>query len=320
MFTKLFLTGFLRSSATWLQLAAFRLARAAERLLPRPLLSLALWPAASAWAVLDWDKIRQAMAARDRFPKAWRPDWFPFFLRQSIGFAHSRLVYLWPDHLPEKRWLRRCRLKGNFNLQELRDGAQPIIFASLHFGPYRTLPYWLRAHDIVTTALVGRPISAQGAVLDALSAPAEIPPLAAVNSIASLRRSLGPGRRLLIFTDVPRGRQVEVPLGKQTFSMATGAIRLAAATGAKLIPCLIVENGIWNFAIHFGTAVPPSLLERRGEGEAASHLLGEWLYVISHYPAQCRHRFLTSITPAPVDPPQDGARLWLELPETAGAR
>ncbi|MEO7167849.1 MAG: hypothetical protein ABI016_12550 [Chthoniobacterales bacterium] len=307
------------TGTTWAGLAAFRLVRMFEQLLPRGLLTLALLPAALVWAVLDWPKSRQAIAGLDRLPGAWRPNRLRFFVRQTIGFAHSRLVYLWPDRMSKRRWIKRCRLKGDFDLSELQEGEQPIIFASIHFGPFRTLPYWLRAHGIVTSAVVGRPISPQGLVLDRLSVPVEIPPLEVVTNIGNLRRSIGPGRRLLIFTDVARGRRVEVPLGEQTFSMATGAIRLAVATGAKLIPCLIVENGVWNFAIHFGPAVPADLLRKGGDAApAASHLLREWLYVVRHFPVQSRYRFLSSISPAPAGQTPSGDGLWLDWRGASG--
>ena len=80
-----------------------------------------------------------------------------------------------------------------------------------------------------------------------------------VNEMSRVRQFLGAGQRLLIMVDVDRGKQIHVPFENHSFRMATGAIRLAALTGAELIPCVIVETGSWKFAIYFGTPSAPKL-------------------------------------------------------------
>ncbi len=278
--------------------AGFRLVRLAERMLPVRVLSLVLWPAAALWALIEAKKHRNAMAAWSQFPPAWQPRRGLFFLRQTLGFSHAQFVFLWPDQLPRARWIKRCRLQGNFDLEEFRTPQRPIVFISMHFGPFELLGYWLRAHGIPVTTLVGRPISANFARLLALSAPVHVPGAVTLTDMRRLRDAVGRKGRVLIFGDVDRGKQIQVPFEGHSFRMATGPIRLAAVTGAELIPCLIVETVPWEFVIHFGSPVPQRYLGRTLDAKAAArHLLEEGLPVLNRYPSQSRHRFLSCITP-----------------------
>ncbi len=276
----------------------FRLVRLAERMLPVRVLSLVLWPAAAVWALIEAKRHRNAMAAWSQFPPAWQPRRGMFFLRQTLGFSHAQFVFLWPDQLPRARWIKRCRLQGNFGLEEFRTSQRPIVFISMHFGPFELLAYWLRAHGIPVSTLVGRPISANLAKLGSLSAPADVPLALAVNDMRRIREAVGGKGRVLIFGDVDRGRQIQVPFEGHSFRMATGPIRIAAMTEAELIPCLIVEAVPWEFVIHFGSPVPQRYLGRHPNVRAAArHLLTELLPVVNRYPDQSRHRFLSCITP-----------------------
>jgi lauroyl/myristoyl acyltransferase len=82
--------------------------------------------------------------------------------------------------------------------------------------------------------------------------------------------------------------------------MATGAIRLAQMTGAKLIPCLITEDSTWKFTIHFGAPVPQQSLGRALDMQAiGTHLLEEFSKVVRRYPAQCKMRCLRAMWPLP---------------------
>ena len=250
---------FLASAATrlvlWLKLAvvwvSFCFLRMCERLLPTSVLSLLLWPPAAAWDFLQVRQ-RKLLTHWRRFPPSWHPKPLPFFLRQSLGLYHEELIYIWPDRLRSARWLSRCRLEGGGDLIGSGEGDRPVVLASVHFGPYETLPYWLRAHGIVTTMIRGLPASDSLNSLTsyqyALSPPADVPVFLPVKEMPRVRQFLRPGQRLLVMVDVDRGKQIHVPFENSSFRMATGAIRLAILTGAELIPCVIVETGTWKFA------------------------------------------------------------------------
>jgi lauroyl/myristoyl acyltransferase len=290
----------LTSAFAW---AGFYLLRFCERLFPTRVLSFLLWPLAAVWSLAE-PRHGKLVTAWRRFPAAWRPAAARFFLWQSLVPYHARLVYTWPDRLRNPRWLSRCHLEGD--LTALRNQDRGIILASLHFGPFETLPYWLRAHGIPATALLGQPARRKNLMshLYGLSPPADVPVFLSVTDFIPLprfthvRQFLGPGRRLVAMVDVDRGIQFQIPFENRSFRMATGAIRLAAMADAELVPCLITETAPWKFAIHFGAPVPRLYLGNSPDMQTAgAHLLREFMKVISRRPAQCCPRLLSCISP-----------------------
>ena len=300
---------------SWLKLAgasiSFHCLRVCERLLPPSVLGLLLWPLAAAWDLVEFGR-RELVTGWHCFPELWQRRPWHFFLRQSLGLYHAQFLYSWSDRLGTSRWLSRCRLDGESDLSRLRLGKRGVVLASVHFGPCETLPYWLRAHGIVTTMIRGLPAAHSRESLASyhhrLSPPADVPVYLAVGDMSPLprfahvRQFLGPGRRLLVMVDVDRGVQVHVPFENRLFRMATGAIRLAAMADAELIPCLIAETSSWKFVLHFGTPVPQEYLGNSPDLQAVgAHLLGEFSKVITRYPQQCRPRFLSAMSPLPVN-------------------
>jgi lauroyl/myristoyl acyltransferase len=296
----------------WLKVAiawgSFYFVRSCERLLPTRVLSLLLWPPAAAWDLLQVRQ-RKPLTHWRRFPELWRPKRWRFVLRQSLGLYHSQLFYMWPDRLCTARWLNRCRLEGGSDLIGSREGDRGVVLVSLHFGPFEVLPYWLRAHGIVATSVrTSAPDSLKSltSYQYALSPPADVPvfisaeDLTPIPRFAHVRKILGPGRRLLVMVDPDRGLTVHVPFKDRLFRMATGAIRLAAMTGAELVPCLITETASWKFAIHFGPPVPRRYLGNSPDMQAiGAHLLKEFSKVVTRYPEQCKMRLLRAMLPLP---------------------
>ncbi|CAN5477550.1 hypothetical protein BH20VER3_BH20VER3_08460 [soil metagenome] len=287
------------SACAW---AGFFLVRFAERRLPRRILYLVLWPVASVWGLSQIHKSRSAAASWRRLsaveaaPSPGRV-WF----WQALASHHARSVYLFPDRLPEKSWLRHCRLNGACDPFALRQAGRRIVFASLHFGPFETLPYWLRAHGLPVTTLVGR--EAPRRILKqrqyALSPPPDLPVVLPVTEKGGVRRAVDHLQDLLVMMDVNRGRQIEIPSDRLIFRLARGVIRIAAMTGAELIPCLVTAEPGWQFTIHFGAPVPQRCLGSAPDlQEAVSHLLNEFLPVARQYPAQYGHRLLSCIRAA----------------------
>jgi lauroyl/myristoyl acyltransferase len=289
-----------------LEWVSFYLLRFGERVLPQKMLNVLLWPPAAVWALTELHRPRKLLESWHRFPEAWRPGRARLLLRQTLGLTHARFVYLWPDRLPDQRWLTRCRLEGDYDLAELRRPDRRIIFVSLHLGPFETLAYWLRANGIVLTALVGRrgPQQFLSDRQGALTPPAGVPVVFPTRQISHVRKILTDGRRLLIWMDVDRGKQIQVPFENHLFRMATGPIRLAAMAKAELIPCLIVENGSWQFVIHLGAAVPRRYLGSSPDLKpAAAHLLKEFLPIVNRYSSQSGFRLASAITPMNADEP-----------------
>jgi lauroyl/myristoyl acyltransferase len=296
---------------SWLKLAlawiAFGFVRLCERLLPPSLLSLLLWPPAAAWDLVQLRQ-RKPLTHWRRFPESWRPKRWHFVLRQSLGLYHSQLFYMWPDRLCAKRWVSRCRLEGESNLNRSRERNRGVVLASLHFGPFEVMPYWLRAYGIVTTSVRVKPPKSLKSLTDyqySLSPPPDVPvflyteDLTPLPRFSHVRKILGPGRRLLVMVDPVRGPQVDVPFFEdRTFRMSTGAIRLAIMADADLVPCLITETSTWKFTIHFGTPVPRHYLGSSPDMQAVgAHLLKEFSQVVSRYPEQCKMRLARAMWP-----------------------
>ena len=296
----------------WLKLAvawgSFYLVRLSERLLPTWMLSLLLWPPAAAWDLLQVRQ-RQPLTHWRNFPRSWRPKRWRFVLRQSLGLYHSQLFYMWPDRLRAPRWLERCRLEGGSDLIGTREGDRGVVLASLHFGPFEIMPYWLRAHGIVATSVrAAAPDSLKSltSYQYALSPPADVPVFISAEDLtpmprfAHVRKILGPGRRLLVMLDPDRGITLRIPFEDRIFRMATGAIRLAAMTGSELIPCLITETASWQFTIHFGEPVPRQYLGNSPDMHIiGAHLLKEFSKVVTRHPEQCKMRLLKAMLPLP---------------------
>jgi lauroyl/myristoyl acyltransferase len=292
--------------------AGFYVLRWGERLLPHTVLRALLWLPAAAWGLAELRGRRMAAAYR-RFPEAWRPEPISYFLRRVFGHPHARLVYTWPDRLRSPPWSNHCQLEQNEYLNQLRAQDKGVVLASLHFGPFETLPYWLRAHGIAATTLLGRPNAFQSLKRRqyALSAPVDVPVFLPVSHLPHVRQFLGHSGRPLVMVDVNRGKQVYVPFDNYLFRMATGAIRLAALADAELIPCLIIETASWQFTIRFGTPVPRSYLGRSPNlNAAAAHLLQEFFKIVPFYPEQCGRRLVSCISLATK---HDAQRLSSEL-------
>ena len=82
------------------------------------------------------------------------------------------------------------------------------------------------------------------------------------------------------------------------FEMATGLFRLAATTGAIVIPCLIAAGPRMTFTIHLGEPVPDDLvigahLHRAG----CDHLLGEFLPILGRHLGQSHALLVDHLCP-----------------------
>jgi lauroyl/myristoyl acyltransferase len=289
---------------------SFYFVRFCERILPLPVFSLLLWPLAAAWDLMQVRE-RRPWAHWHRFPRSWRPSRWRYILRHSFGLYHSQLFYMWPDRLCASRWLSRCRFEGDRKLLELSKDDRGVVLASVHFGPFEILPYWLRAYGIPATSVRADPPEALRSLTDhqySLSPPVEIPlfvfarDLSPFPRFSHIRTILGPGRRLLVMVDPDRGVMTDIPFEDRLFHMATGAIRLAQMTGARLIPCMITEDSNWRFTIHIGTPVPEEWIGRSPDMQLiGTHLLDEFSKVVRRYPVQCKMRCLRAMWPRPKD-------------------
>jgi len=297
---------------TWLQVgtgwSSFYFVRFCERVLPPSVLSILLWPLAAGWDLIQV-RDRKPLEHARCFPRSWPAKRWRFILKQCFGLYHSQLFYMWPDRLTEPRWQKRCRFEGDPDLLRPTEDNRPIVLASLHFGPFEILPYWLRAYGIPATSVRTAPPAALRNLTNyqySLSPPPDVPlwifaeDLTPLPRFSHIRKILGPGRRLLVLVDPNRGVMADVPFDDGIFRMATGAVRLAQMADARLIPCLITEDSDWRFTIHIGAPVPEEWLGRAPDMQKiGTHLIGEFSKVVSRFPEQCKMRCLEAMSPRP---------------------
>jgi hypothetical protein len=164
------------------------------------------------------------------------------------------------------------------------------MLAFFHFGPYFLLRSWLRVAGFPAGAyLVGKtPKHTRVRQFTDRFYPwpkivfSQDRPDAAAEFLKS-------GNLLLIALDVPRGQQINIPSGDGwSFQMAAGAMQLARAHQADLIPCCIVDEGRWNFRIQLGPPVPKAFLALDADWpHAGKHLLDEISPIFRAHPDQC---------------------------------
>lgn len=273
----------------------FQSVRALERGLPPPVLRRLLWPWAAIWV----------LPGRSQW-KAFRPHWnripatlrhrdleLPDFLRRRLRSSLARFLTFWPDRLGAPRWQQRIRYEGLHHVLTVLNGGAPAVLATLHFGVLFLLRYFLRARGIAASVLVaqdptGRPRLQE--MKNALMASPGLPEVFTLDEVRAARRFLTPGHCLVVAVDFDRGRQVRVATTHGTMRLATGAMRLAQASGARLIPCLAEEESPWRFVVHFGEPVP--LQTGRDFGLAGQHLVNAFLPVISRRPMDWRRNLV----------------------------
>ncbi len=280
----------LRLALAW---SVFWLVRAVESVSPPWLLRRLLWPLAAMRVLAELPRWPQRRREFRALPDALRPT--VSFLQRRLRFHLGRFLSYFPDRLGSPRWLGRCRFEGWCDW--MNDGATPVVLASLHFGAYLTLPYWLRAFGVRAATLVGEPVQARSSLKRRRYELTPLPDLPVVFSTEEMRgatRHLAAGHSLVVMLDAAHGRRARVPFADRFFHASTGAARFAAAARARLVPCLIAETAPWRFTIFFGTPVPEESLQ---DERATAHCLGEFLKVIAQYPEQCGPEVLRCIQP-----------------------
>jgi hypothetical protein len=219
----------------------------------------------------------------------------------------ARALNFIPDRFVADKWHGQCRFHGEVPAVS----NQPVILATLHFGPLHLLRYWLRARGFLVTTLVEELPGTRTLVKhlkdrlsDAATGLQDIPHVISRNELFKVRQCAQPGRMLMISVDHHSGKQVQINAGASHLRLATGAIRLAASLNARLIPCLMTESGPWQFDIHFGQPVPAELLGDDPDlARAASHLWHEFLPVVAQHPEQIGGELRCCFLPVAVSDP-----------------
>lgn len=269
---------------------AFRTFRASERVLGPAGLRLAGWPVAFLTAVLElprWRKVKSPALSLSSF------------LGARIRFHLTRVLLTFPDRLAEPRWRNRGTLEGESHLKAALATGRPIILAGLHFGGHLILRYWLRAQGLPVATLVKERLADRSTLKchkDSLSQPTEVPNVFSGHFPRDAVKFLRNHGTLIVMLDHSQGRLIDVPVTGETWRISTTAFRLAASSGAIVLPALLRETTPWRFTIHIGKAVPDGLLvEASNFPAAAQHLWREYLPVLRLNPGDWSGELHTSL-------------------------
>ncbi|MBI5775324.1 MAG: hypothetical protein HZA89_16510 [Verrucomicrobia bacterium] len=253
----------------------FLLVRALTALLPPSGLRALFWPAA---------RLRAAFGGG--FPHR---DW-----RAATAFHLSRFICFFPHRLTAPEWRERCRLRGFAPVRAALAAGRPVVLATLHFGPLPLMRYWLRAGGIPAATMVSESAGSRSALRlrkDALSDQATkmsgVPHVIEQGEVRKALRFLEQAAALMVAMDFHAGKLVEVREDGRVVRLSCGAIRLAARSGALLVPCLIRETGGWQFEIRCGQPVSDDVVLSKSVGAAAAHLWREFSAEVRAHPEDC---------------------------------
>lgn len=90
--------------------------------------------------------------------------------------------------------------------------------------------------------------------------------------------------------------------------VATGAFRLARATGATVVPMIAVDTGRWRWRIVIGQPIPADLIAGRRYVEAAGWFADQVLPTIARRPRQAYGPLPDAILPGAIQPGGDSSR------------
>lgn len=212
--------------------------------------------------------------------------------RARMSYLLSRVLEFFPDRLAMPKWQSRFQTSGLDQIQEARQKGRRVVLVCFHFGTFKLIPFWVRAMGVPVIALLRGNSEERSRVKrmkDQLSPFPEIPTV--LYNHDQLRRLIGvlsAGYVVLLTADRETGRQITLPVDSDwSFSMATGAIRLASHYGAELFPCSMTDEGEWHFRLDIGRPVPREYLVNGPDlGRVAQHLLMELLPQIQKHPEQ----------------------------------
>lgn len=257
-------------------------------------------------------KARAAAGRVEAQPRYFRASSARALRQARVGYFLSRVLEFFPDRLAAEKWRNRFETIGLHHIAEARARGSRVVLVCFHFGTYKLIPFWLRALGIPVIAVIGGRSAERGRVKrmkDRLSPFPEMPTVLHLRD--ELRKSvehLSSGHVLLMAADRAASKQVIVPIDDRwSFSMATGAMRLAAHCDAELIPCSMTDQGGWNFRLEIEPPIPREFLSAESNLHGAGqHLLEAMLPHLRRYPEACSDylldRFQLNVTTPAVAP------------------
>ena len=277
-----------------------------------------LGPGSLSVAVTPWIALRAARASRffsqflrlrEVFPPAFWKGVGPrlHFWRMYRNWTGGLLAVHFYDRLRSPAWASRFTITGTPPQSLPEWASRPVILTFLHAGGFPVVKSWLRAQGVPAAMFVGglysdfwhnRKYREEG---DRAYGLEEFPHFfPGDQSLLKAARFLVPGHVLLISMeqrDFSKPRK-SYPLRGATICLGDGAARLAAKTGAILMPASVRQDGLFRFNIHFGTPVPfVPAQEESSRAEANLHLAGELWRAVEEDPSGMTWTLMEALAP-----------------------
>lgn len=181
--------------------------------------------------------------------------------------AMSGLAWVFRDRFSLPRWRRRIQIPRGAILHEALASARPIILATVHTECMLLLARSLCAAGFDTGILV-ETASGQSPRFTSDSPRAQTSQTSSASTPRTLTRIeasklrdaiefLRAPRILVVALDGWRGKHATIISRRGVeFTLATGALRLARATGAVCIPAVLLQERLWRYRLTLGAPIP----------------------------------------------------------------
>lgn len=274
--------------------------RAVERVLPPALLWFFFWP-------LSAFRAFRRTGYKDRRMVRWI-GLEPFLERKPVSafarwrfrfeFDHRRIPLSFPDRLREPRWRSRFTVEGFDGLQKLAR-ERPVVVITLHTLSCHVLPAWMRSLGIQVGAVsAGQGWQQPDVVRRAqLGQPGTARPSFTGGESRALLRHLNAGHSLILYSDYAVGHTVTVPWHGTDITLDAGGFRLAALTGAAVVPVLITSAGRWRWRVRVGMPLPDDAVHARDHARAVQYVIDELMPVVATVPQQADNALIDAVKP-----------------------
>jgi lauroyl/myristoyl acyltransferase len=212
------------------------------------------------------------------------------------------------DRLRAPGWAGRIEIRGVPPHQLSEWGKRPVIVVYIHSGAFGILRHWLRSQSVPTAAFVAsmprvltgswtRPISINA---DRVNGLAGVPQFfQGVDQLRDALAFLVPGHVMTMGLDAgPSARFSNAfRVNGAEMWLNTTVVRLAAASGAVLLPASVAASDVCRFEIQFGQPVPHELIDRHNPEPAIQFIIDQLWKEIEAEPSALGWTNLEALAP-----------------------
>ncbi len=232
------------------------------------------------------------------------------YMRMIFNWQETLMIALLYSRVSLPYWKKRFEVVGTAPQDLPEWGKRPVIVAFMHTGAFPIIRWYLRMQGLPTASLVG----AMPLIIDNdyynvyLSTGDKMNGVEGTphyfRSIRDALRYLKPGRVLTMALDggtiAPQSERPQV--AGHLIDVKRGACRVAAQTGAIVMPISMRRKGWCRYEVHYGSRVPDELLEKGDYAAATQHLVSELWPDLEAHPENLNWTALEAFAPELIAP------------------